>query len=120
MLRCSRAARDIRFNVPGQSKIYLRPIQVKLSTEHQTRPSESNIKETCKICNKLLPISELRAHFTKCSDFDYGSDKSSNLSDEDEQRAQSLQHTVNVDHGTSKAQSINDIRTDNTHSCSTG
>ena len=103
LLRCSHAARDIRFNVPGQSKIYLRPIQVKLSTKYQTQPSESSIKEMCKIYNKLVPISELRTHFTKCLDFDYGSDKSSNLSDEDEQPAQSWQHTVNVDRGSSNA-----------------
>ena len=94
VLKCSRAARDVRFNVAGQSKIYLRPIQVNLFTKEQTVKTQSSIKEECKICNKLVPIAELRKHFTSCSDFrDYGESSSS---DEDQQAAQSLHPSSQV------------------------
>ena len=71
LLKCSHAAKVLRSNISGQSKIYLRPIQINLSTKSKTierTESLSVLREECKICSNLIPVNELRTHFTKCAD----------------------------------------------------
>ena len=75
-LKCSWAAKEIRSNLGGQSKIYLRPIQKDLSTKSLLPQNSCEVKEKCMACNKEFPMSELRTHsFYMCTvGFNSGSD----------------------------------------------
>lgn len=75
-LKCSWAAREIRSNLGGQSKIYLRPIQKDLSTKSLIPQNSCEVKEKCLACQKEFPMSELRTHsFYMCTvGFNSGSD----------------------------------------------
>ena len=67
-LKSSWAARELRCNLGGQSKIYLRPIQRNLSTESLTPQNSCVVKEKCMSCKKEFPMSELRTHtFYMCT-----------------------------------------------------
>ena len=67
-LKCSWAVRELRCNLGGQSKIYLRPIQRNLSTKSLLPENCCEVKEKCISCKKEFPMSELRTHsFYMCS-----------------------------------------------------
>ena len=52
----------------GQSKIYLRPIQLSISTKAaREKKTKTTLKEKCKMCNEEILFSELRAHFLWCN-----------------------------------------------------
>ncbi|KAJ7380778.1 hypothetical protein OS493_007158 [Desmophyllum pertusum] len=61
-LKCSWAAKEMRSNLGGQSKIYLRPIQKDLSTKSLVPQNSCEVKEMCMSCKKEFPMSELRTH----------------------------------------------------------
>lgn len=98
LLKCSRAAKVFRSNIAGQSKIYLRPIQINLSTASKTKErTESVLTEACKICKKLLTVNELRARFTKFVDNAISkSDESSEISSDEEGSTQKGPAVVNT------------------------
>ena len=67
-LKCSWAARELRCNLGGQSKIYLSPIQRDLSTKSLVPQNSCEVKEKCMSCKKEFPMSELRTHsFYMCT-----------------------------------------------------
>ena len=52
----------------GQSKIYLRPIQMSISTKAASeKKTKTTLKEKCKMCDEEILLSELRAHFLWCN-----------------------------------------------------
>lgn len=52
----------------GQSKIYLRPIQMSLPTKAGSeKKSKSSLKEKCRMCDQEILLSELRIHFLRCN-----------------------------------------------------
>ena len=62
-----------------------------LSTKSKTiERTESVLREECKICNNLIPINELRAHFTKCADsaISKSDNESSEISNDEERSTQ--------------------------------
>lgn len=61
-LQLMQSAGELRCNLVGQSKIYLRPIQRNLSTESLIPQNSYEVKERCTNCKKKFPMSELRTH----------------------------------------------------------
>jgi len=111
------AARSLKTALGGgQAKIYLRPIQISLSTSPLAgTQNQSSIKEKCIICGKEVLIRELRVHSWMCSD------KAINESDEstDEDAAGSANATgSDITGSTNTTRSVNTSRSTNTTSSS--
>lgn len=93
-LKCSWAARELRCNLGGQSKIYLRPIQRDLSTKSLVPQNSCEVKEKCMSCKKEFPMSEPRTHsFYMCT---AGLNSGSDSEEEKIKESRSSENTINA------------------------
>ena len=64
VLKCAMSVKVLKNHIGGQGKIYLRPIQRRLSTITLVRHGhESKIKEKCSVCSDMFYVKDLRKHF---------------------------------------------------------
>ena len=93
-LKCSWAARELRCNLGGQPKIYLRPIQRDLSTKSLVPQNSCEVKEKCMSCKREFPMSELRTHlFYMCT---AGLNSGSDSEEEKIKESRSSESTINA------------------------
>ncbi|CAC5389515.1 unnamed protein product [Mytilus coruscus] len=76
---CPWTVRDLKATLGSQSKIYLRPIQVNLSTQSTVQTTHIEKKEACKSCGDSFSIHELRKHIKLCHEKDLSNESDSEL-----------------------------------------
>ena len=67
-LDCAWSVKSIKANIGGQSRIYVRPIQIDLSTTPLSEDSPCEIKEKCILCGQDVLVRNLRTHVYMCSE----------------------------------------------------
>lgn len=62
MINCHWAVTELKANLGSQSKMYVRPIQINLSTKPINPESRAQVKQKCNGCKKEFMMNELRGH----------------------------------------------------------
>lgn len=67
VIECASSVKELKANIGGQSKIYLRPIQRNLSTTPIIAETTSQVTEKCHGCGQEVLVRNLRRHVWLCS-----------------------------------------------------
>ncbi|XP_063400103.1 uncharacterized protein LOC134684725 [Mytilus trossulus] len=81
LVDCPWTVRDLKATLGSQGKIYLRPIQINLSTQSTVQSTHIEKREACKSCGDSFSIHELRKHVKLCHEKDLSNESDSELYD---------------------------------------
>lgn len=66
ILDCEWSVKSLKASIGGQSRIYIRPIQMNLNTNPVVEDKPSELEEMCKVCRKHVLVRNMRTHSTFC------------------------------------------------------
>ncbi|CAB3983996.1 leucine-rich repeat-containing DDB_G0290503 isoform X1, partial [Paramuricea clavata] len=66
ILDCEWSVKSLKASIGGQSRIYIRPIQINLNTNPVVEDKPSELEEMCKVCRKHVLVRNMRTHSTFC------------------------------------------------------
>lgn len=68
VIDCKWSIKNLKAVLGAQAKIFVRPIQINLSTTPIKKETDPNTipKEQCRNCGEMFPVSSLRQHFQSC------------------------------------------------------
>ena len=66
VLNCEWSVKSLKSCIGGQSRIYIRPIQISLRTTPLVAEKPSEIEATCHVCGKQVLVRNMRTHSALC------------------------------------------------------
>ena len=76
VLDCEWSVKSLKSCIGGQSRIYIRPIQISLNTTPLVADKPSEIKANCHVCGKQVLVRNMQTHSTLCVENFLGSSDS--------------------------------------------